>query len=166
MERDAISHQAGRVFRGVRSKQRGQAVVEFALTVPLFLMLLLASIEFGLLINGHMVLANAVREGARAAALGQQINTVNSRIISQSGTLTVTGSNIKVESSTDDGKTWTVMTTPSPGASGSVPQYNSAATGSLIRVTVEVSYTQLTNFVPGLNGTKIGKTVVMRREPT
>jgi len=161
-----MPHHAACVFRRFRTKQRGQAVVEFALTVPLFLMLLLASIEFGLLINGHMVLANAVREGARAAALGQQINTVNTRIIANSGALTVTGSDIKVERSGDDGQTWTVMTTPAPGPSGSVPQYNSASTGELVCVTVNVSYTQLTNFVPGLNGTKIEKTVVMRREPT
>jgi Flp pilus assembly protein TadG len=149
-----------------RTSRKGQAVVEFALTVPFFLMLLLAGVEFGVLINGHMVLANAAREGARAAALGQNITTVNSRIISMAGRLEVDGNAIRVEYSADQGQTWTRMAVPAPGVAAAQPVNNPAANGDLVRVQVTVSYKQLTNFVPGMNGLQIVKTVTMRREPT
>jgi len=49
---------------------RGQAMVEFALVLPVLLLLIIGSMEFGLVINQYMVLAEAAREGARSAALG------------------------------------------------------------------------------------------------
>jgi len=49
---------------------RGQALVEFALVLPVLVLLIIGSMEFGLVINQYMVLAEAAREGARSAALG------------------------------------------------------------------------------------------------
>ena len=49
---------------------RGQAMVEFALALPVLMLLLIGSMEFGLVINQYLVLAEAAREGARSAALG------------------------------------------------------------------------------------------------
>lgn len=49
---------------------RGQALVEFALIVPVLLMLVLGIMEFSMVIHQYMVVAGASREGARAAALG------------------------------------------------------------------------------------------------
>jgi len=46
--------------------QRGAAVVEFALVLPLLLMILVGIVEFGLLFYNKQVLTNASREGARA----------------------------------------------------------------------------------------------------
>ncbi|MBW2187820.1 MAG: pilus assembly protein [Deltaproteobacteria bacterium] len=45
---------------------RGAALVEFALVLPLLLLLLVGLIEFGLLFYNKQVLTNASREGARA----------------------------------------------------------------------------------------------------
>lgn len=156
-----------KIRRVNRHGERGQALLEFALAVPLFLMLILAAIEFGLLINGHMVLANAVREGARAASLGQSVSQVNSRVISMSQRLNVTGNAITTAFSTDNGTTWTTMTIPVGAVGGNASSTkNPAPTGSLVRVVATVSYRQITNFIPGLNGLPITKTVIMRREPT
>lgn len=151
-----------------RHGSKGQALVEFALTVPLLLIIMLGSLEIGFLINGHIMLANAVREGTRAASLGQTLPNVNARIINLSGRLNVTGSNITTQKSSDNGTTWVTMTIPSGGGSGTETStsYNSAEAGNLIRITVQVPYQQITNFIPGLNGINITKTVVMRREPT
>jgi len=55
---------------------RGQALVEFALVLPVLLLLIIGSMEFGLVINQYMVLAEAAREGARSAALGSSNATV------------------------------------------------------------------------------------------
>lgn len=50
--------------------QRGAAALEFALVAPVLIMLLLGIVDFGVLMNAQSVVANAVREGARTAALG------------------------------------------------------------------------------------------------
>lgn len=45
--------------------QRGQALVEFAIALPVLLILLLGITEFGLLLYNQHVITNASREGAR-----------------------------------------------------------------------------------------------------
>jgi len=55
---------------------RGQAMVEFALVLPVLLLLIIGSMEFGLVTNQYMVLAESAREGARSAALGGSNATV------------------------------------------------------------------------------------------
>ena len=47
---------------------RGSAVVEFALVVPLVLLLLLGVVEVGLVARGQLMVISAAREGAREAA--------------------------------------------------------------------------------------------------
>ncbi len=47
--------------------RRGQAMVEFALVIPIFLVVLLGIIETGRFIFNYEVLNNAAREGARYA---------------------------------------------------------------------------------------------------
>jgi len=46
--------------------QNGGAVVEFALILPLLIVLLFGSVEFGLLLYNKHIITNASREGARA----------------------------------------------------------------------------------------------------
>ena len=57
------------MFRKVLANQKGQAMVEFALVVPLFLLLLCGIIEFGVLYNAQLTLEQDAREGARYAAI-------------------------------------------------------------------------------------------------
>lgn len=47
---------------------RGQGVVEFAIILPVFLMLLLGVLEFGFAFDHHLTLEYATREGARTGA--------------------------------------------------------------------------------------------------
>ena len=53
----------GCVTRRMASSQ-GAAVVEFALLMPLFLMIVFGAIDFGVAINRHTVMNNSAREGA------------------------------------------------------------------------------------------------------
>jgi len=63
------------------SGRRGQAVVEFALILPLFMLLLFAAIEFGRAYYELHLLANAAREGSRAGSLlGQLEDDVCARV--------------------------------------------------------------------------------------
>lgn len=52
-----------------RRGERGAAAVEFALIMPIFLMLLFGIIDFGYMINRASIINNAARDGARAVAL-------------------------------------------------------------------------------------------------
>jgi hypothetical protein len=51
-----------------RDRGRGQATVEFALILPLFLILLMGMLEFGIVFDHRNAMAYAVREGARVGA--------------------------------------------------------------------------------------------------
>lgn len=51
-------------------EKRGQAAVEFALLLPVLLLILFGTIEFGRLFAASLVLGNAARDGARLAAVG------------------------------------------------------------------------------------------------
>ena len=55
----------------IRGKDRGAAVVEFALLLPLLLLLLFGIIDFGRALNAQITITQAAREGARLDALGQ-----------------------------------------------------------------------------------------------
>jgi len=49
--------------------QRGQALVEFAVSVPILAVALFALVEFGLMLNDQVAVVNASRDGARVAVL-------------------------------------------------------------------------------------------------
>lgn len=49
--------------------ERGQATVELAVLVPVFVMLLVAVVQAGVLVGDHLAVLDAARIGARAAAL-------------------------------------------------------------------------------------------------
>jgi Flp pilus assembly protein TadG len=52
-----------------RDPQRGAAAVEFALVFPLFLALLMGTIDYGYYFFSDQIVTNAAREGARAGTL-------------------------------------------------------------------------------------------------
>lgn len=63
-----------RTGKGVRNKQRGAALVEFAIVAVLLFTLLLGIIDYGLLFKDYLALSQVAREGARTAALGKNYN--------------------------------------------------------------------------------------------
>lgn len=56
-------------MRTSRSEERGSAVVEFALVLPLLLLLTLALVQVGLLMRDQLLVVQASRAAAREAAL-------------------------------------------------------------------------------------------------
>jgi hypothetical protein len=68
-------------------RERGQALVEFAVLVPAFLIILLSLLEFGLVFNQYLTLEYATREGARVASAladGDDNPTICSQVDPQS----------------------------------------------------------------------------------
>jgi Flp pilus assembly protein TadG len=56
--------------RAQRGGERGAALVEFAIVLPVFLMLVLGAIDWGWFFLVQDAVSNAAREGARAAIVG------------------------------------------------------------------------------------------------
>jgi Flp pilus assembly protein TadG len=54
------------------SNERGQTTTEFAIILPIFCLLLFGVIQFGILFNNYVTLTDAVRAGARKAAVSRQ----------------------------------------------------------------------------------------------
>jgi Flp pilus assembly protein TadG len=69
------------LMRGRWSEERGAEIVEFAIVLPLLLLILVGIIDFGLLFQRYQVLTNAAREGARVSVLpGYQVADVQARV--------------------------------------------------------------------------------------
>jgi len=60
----------GRRMIGKHKNQKGQAMVEMALLLPILLLLFMGIFEFGRVMNAYLIVNNAAREGARNTALG------------------------------------------------------------------------------------------------
>ncbi|TMK95729.1 MAG: pilus assembly protein [Actinobacteria bacterium] len=54
-------------------EERGQTTTEFAIVLPILCLLLFGVIQFGILFNNYVTLTDAVRAGARKAAVSRQI---------------------------------------------------------------------------------------------
>lgn len=54
----------------VLKNEKGQSLVEFALILPLILLILMGILEFGVMLNSYLAINHASKEGARLGALG------------------------------------------------------------------------------------------------
>jgi Flp pilus assembly protein TadG len=52
-------------------EERGQTMAEFAIVLPVLVVLLFGVIQFGILFNNYVTLTDAVRAGARTAAVSR-----------------------------------------------------------------------------------------------
>jgi Flp pilus assembly protein TadG len=53
-----------------RLGQKGQALVELALVMPILILILMGIVDFGRVYHGYLATTNAAREAARLASLG------------------------------------------------------------------------------------------------
>jgi len=122
------------------AQQKGQSLVEFALLLPMLVVILFGAVEFGRLWMTMNVLTGAAREGARVAA----VTAPNAALVQTAVNNVLAGANL-------NGATVTVA---GPNAANSVT------------VTVRINYTVLTGtIVPGISGTlQLTRTASMRWE--
>ena len=71
--------------------QRGQAMVEFALVLPLLLIVLFMAVDFGVGLTRWISITNAAREGARCGAVGADTPDITQRVVDASNGTLVTG---------------------------------------------------------------------------
>lgn len=72
-----------RLFMRMNEKERGQALIEFALVTPMILVLLFAIIDGGIAMDRRQVLQHAVREGARYAAVNTDEDDIKLKTVAQ-----------------------------------------------------------------------------------
>jgi Flp pilus assembly protein TadG len=58
-----------------RARETGQALVEFALVLPVFLLIVFGVFDLGRAVYAYNTVANAAREGARVAAVNQIVSS-------------------------------------------------------------------------------------------
>jgi Flp pilus assembly protein TadG len=125
--------------------QKGVAMVEFAIALPLILLLLCGTIEFGVLFYNKQVITNASREGVRAGIVkGITDSTIKMIVQNYSGNkliglkeaVSVKNNDIIITSDGDD-----------------------------LKVTIDVDYPFLFSQIIGVgNSIKISANTVMRKE--
>lgn len=69
------------------AKKNGQSIVETALILPIIVIILTGIVDFGLMFNNYLIIANASREGARSAAVGGTDISVSAAIDSLASNL-------------------------------------------------------------------------------
>lgn len=76
---------------------RGAAAVEFALLLPLLLLIVFGLIDFGRALNAQVTLTQAAREGARLDALGSYTSSqICTRVVTAATGLGLTCSNVTI----------------------------------------------------------------------
>ncbi len=120
-------------------RDKGAAAVEFAIVVPLLVVLIFGSIEFGMAVNARTMVGNAAREGVRVASLegSQAIGPADIQVASEHAVSGIPG-------------TPTVTVTCVSKTGGSCTIGTEGAGGGVATVKVSVEYTGVTGMFPFL----------------
>jgi hypothetical protein len=121
-----------------RGQTRGQALVEFALVLPILLILLLGVLDFGRAIAAYNSVSNAARSGARVAIVNQDLAAIEAAVESEGISL----GDIEVEFDPD------VNNKPACPADDCCPQI-----GCIVEVRVTSSYVPATPIFSNIVGT-------------
>ena len=70
-----------------KRKDKGQAILEFALVIPLFILVLVGTAETGILVHDYLLVQIAAREGARYGAVGHSDSEIRQRVRDTAPTL-------------------------------------------------------------------------------
>jgi len=145
--------------RAIMRRQEGTSVVEFALVLPLLVLLLAGIVEFGLIMYNQQIITNASREGARYGIVLKTPNRytqaqITSEVQRYCGFHLVTF-----------GTGGTPLSVSVVNESGGSQCPNTNSFGQNLRVTVSYNYTFL--LVPNMSrffGTGLGNTLTLTGE--
>lgn len=119
---------------------RGQSLVEFALILPVFVLVLVGLFDVGRAVYAFNTVSNAAREGARVAIVNQTESGIDAEAIRMGVSLDLTASDVTVSYVNDD------LTSGAP-CNSSPPQ-----NGCIAQVTVTYSYNAATPLIGSLLG--------------
>ena len=141
-----------------RSSRSGQSLAEFALVLPIFLVLFFAVFDLGSAIFTFNSLTNAAREGARLAIVNQDTASVIARAETQVSVAEINAPNVSIDfyNAADDG-------TPDKTAPCAAP----ISYGCLAVVSFESTYRPLTPIIGNIvfkNGVTFKATSILTVE--
>jgi Flp pilus assembly protein TadG len=97
----------------IRREERGQTMVEFALVLPILAVLLFGVIQFGIVFNNYLTLTDAVRAGARKAAVSRQsadpVGAATQAVTASGADITIDPNKVSVTSDWQPGDPVTVQ---------------------------------------------------------
>jgi Flp pilus assembly protein TadG len=131
----------GNNYTTSRRRGRGQALVEFALVIPIFLLMLIALFDLGRAVFAYNTLTNAAREGARTAAVNQDLPTIIDRAKSQTAIVELDAPNVTVDM-------WQTNEDGTPDLTD--PCDDLVAVGCLVVVKFEATYRPITPFISNI----------------
>ena len=124
-----------------RERGRGQALVEFAIVLPVFFLVVAGMFDFGLGIYSDLTLVNAAREGARLGVIDPgNTSAIENRVREMAGNLDASKLNVTVACERPSGSSFTACSSPM------------WLPGDATKVTVDYKYSV---FFPVLFGTEI-----------
>jgi Flp pilus assembly protein TadG len=127
---------AGRV-RNRRRVGRGQALAEFALVFPIFVLLIVAAIDVGKGVFAYNSITNGAREGARLAIVNQNVASITQRAKAQTAIAEVADPSVTV-----------TFKKPTPNADPSLnATCTTIAVGCVAIVRFETTYQPMTPIV-------------------
>ena len=126
-----------------RRAHRGQALVEFALILPIFILLLVGIFDMGRAVYDYNVISNAARQAMRVAIVDQNTTAITNEAVQHSIGI-ATASNVTVQF---------VDTATATTYSQCPPAPNGCKLGWQAVVTVTYDYTAATPVIGNLVGT-------------
>ncbi len=95
--------------------EKGQSMAEFAIVLPILVVFLFGIVQFGILFNNYVTLTDAVRAGARTAAVSRQVSNpsgaATTMVQSSAANLNQSNLNVSVSSTWLPGDDVTVTAT-------------------------------------------------------
>jgi Flp pilus assembly protein TadG len=126
--------------RDRRERDRGQALVEFALVIPIFLLIVLGLFDLGRAVFYHTTLSNASREAVRVGIVDQNANAIRTRALEASGgVMSVSSGDVVISHLNPD---------LSSGGTCSTAPYD---IGCVVKVEMTHEFQPATPFVPTLS---------------
>jgi hypothetical protein len=133
-----IDRRRGRVERS-RFRDRGQGLTEFALVIPIFLLIIIALFDLGRAVFAYNTLTNAAREGARVAIVNQYTPSIVAHAKAQTQIVELDDPSVTIHF-------WQVAEDGTPDTS--LPECNDlVAVGCLAVVRFEATYRPITPFI-------------------
>lgn len=137
--------------------RRGAAVVEMAIVLPVFMMIVLGIVEFGRAMMVGQLLTNGARHGARQAIVEGSSNTGVEQEVEDflSATLNIPAADLNVQ----------IEVEPAPGNPDPADSLTAAKPKDLVKITVTVPFDKVA-YIAGnfLGGTTLRGHCAMRHE--
>ncbi len=153
-----------------RRASAGSLTVEMAIIAPLLVLLLLGTIEMGLVVKDSLVVGSASREAARSAAVGATIAEIVEVARAAAPTLNVSALTIEQAYRTCVDGIWSAWTPLTDAPPRDAKVENVAPSRAQVRITLAYPHSLVTGSMfasmatPGTNSVHLQSSIVVTRE--